>query len=191
MKISSARRHTHTGYSLNELLIVLSLTSISLLIGLSGFNILASEARVMSQINELKRFIRIAREAAVNERATTTLCPSEDGLSCGSDWNSGYLLFIDSNRDRVINDNDRILAQHQAIPENDKLIWRVFRNKKYLQMSPLGTTRFLNGTFTYCAHEGLRFSRGLIINPQGRVRMTADNDGDQIHEGADNRPLRC
>ena len=58
-------------------------------------------------------------------------------------------------------------------------------------MSPRGFTRYQNGTFTYCPKEGLNYARGIILNAQGRVRFTKDEDQDGIDEGANGRPLRC
>ncbi|MCP3673585.1 MAG: hypothetical protein GY829_03815, partial [Gammaproteobacteria bacterium] len=98
---------------------------------------------------------------------------------------------IDHNQDHIFNGDDIFLTKFEKFPDEDTIYWRAFQNKQYLQMSPLGYTRFQNGTFTYCPREGLKYARGIIINAAGRVRFTKDEDGDGIDEGANGKSLRC
>ena len=101
------------------------------------------------------------------------------------------ILFIDYNRDHILNNDDRLIMQFEKFPEGDTIFWRAFQNRQYLQMTPFGYTRFQNGTFTYCPKEGLQYARGIILNKAGSLRFTTDKDEDGVDEGANGKPLRC
>jgi type IV fimbrial biogenesis protein FimT len=180
-----------TGVSLIELMIVLGLFSITMMLALPSFKSFTVHNRITTEVNTLARAIRLARVTAVNENKVVTLCRSNNQQQCQGHWHDGMLLFIDQNHDHIFNGKDIFLTKFEKFPDGDEIFWRAFRNKQYLQMSPLGFTRFQNGTFTYCPKEGLQHARGIILNASGRVRFSKDEDSDGIDEGADGKPLRC
>ncbi len=147
--------------------------------------------RITTQVNTLALAVRMARESAIIKNNVVTLCRSADKRQYGGKWHDGMILFIDENKDHKFNDSDTLITTFAKFPEGDMIYWRSFQNRQYLQMSPQGTTRYQNGTFTYCPKEGLQYARGIIINAAGRVRFSKDSNIDGIDEGADNRPLRC
>ncbi|MFT5452845.1 MAG: type IV fimbrial biogenesis protein FimT [Enterobacterales bacterium] len=179
------------GVTLIELLIVVALFSITMMIAAPSFTRFTSKSRITTNLNTLARAISIARESAVTMNAVITLCRSDNQNLCRGSWHDGMILFVDYNKDHIVNGKDYFIAKFDKFPKDDIIFWRAFQNRQYLQMSPQGFTRFQNGTFTYCPKEGLEYSRGIILNAQGRVRFTKDEDGDGIDEGANGKPLRC
>ena len=179
------------GVTLIELLTVLSILSLSIALASPSLNAFALKNRITTQLNHLARSINLARESAVTLNKIVTLCRSTNQKQCEGDWHFGMILFVDHNQDHIVNGKDYYLTKLGKFPDGDEIFWRAFRNKQYLQMSPLGFTRFQNGTFTYCPKEGLKYARGIILNPAGRIRFTQDEDGDGIDEGANGKPLRC
>ena len=180
-----------TGVTLVELITVLSIFSITMMLAAPSLGAFSVKNRITTQVNTLARAIKMARESAVVLNKVVTLCRSSDFQHCTGKWHEGMILFIDHNKDHSINGKDSIISVFERFPEGDKIFWRAFRNRQYLQMSPLGYTRFQNGTFTYCPKEGMEYTRGIILNAAGRLRFTTDEDGDGIDEGADGNPLRC
>jgi len=179
------------GITLIELIIVLAIISISITLAAPSMNSFMVRNRVTSRVNTLALAIRMARESAIMKNNIVTLCRSADQLQCGGKWHNGMILFVDTNKDHKFNGSDILITGFEKFPEDDVIFWRSFQNRQYLQMSPLGTTRYQNGTFTYCPKEGLEYARGIIINAAGRIRFTKDLNADGIDEGADNKPLRC
>ena len=179
------------GVTLIELMIVLSIISITMMLASPSLKEFTKINRITSQVNILTRAITMARESAINFNRVVTLCRSDNQRSCGGKWHNGMILFIDHNKDHIFNGNDFFITKFEKFPDGDLIFWRAFQNRQFLQMSPLGYTRFQNGTFTYCPKEGLKYARGIILNAAGRVRFTEDENGDGIDEGADGQPLRC
>ena len=161
------------------------------MLAVPSLSLFTSKNRITTQLNTLARAINMARVSAVTLNNIVTLCRSDNQEQCHGKWHDGMILFIDYNGDHIVNGDDYFLAKFEKIPENDIIFWRAFQSRQYLQMSPKGFTRFQNGTFTYCPKEGLEYSRGIILNAQGRVRFTKDDDRDGIDEGANGKPLRC
>jgi len=184
-------KQSFKGFTLIELIVVLTIFAISLSIAAPSMNSFMVRNRITAQVNKLAIAIRMARESAIMKNYIVTLCRSADQTQCGGKWHEGMILFADKNRDHRFNDTDTLITAFEKFPEGDVIFWRSFRNRQYLQMSPRGTTRYQNGTFTYCPKEGLKYARGIIINAAGRVKFTKDRNSDGIDEGADNRPLRC
>ncbi len=179
------------GVTLLELIIVMAIIAVSITLAIPSMKAFTVKNRITAQVNTLALAIRMARESAIMKNYIVTLCRSADQLQCGGNWHDGMILFADKNRDHLFNGSDTLIAGFENFPAGDVIFWRSFQNRQYLQMSPRGTTRYQNGTFTYCPKEGLEYARGIIINAAGRVRFSKDKDGDGIDEGADRRPLRC
>jgi len=179
------------GVTLLELLIVMSIIAISITLATPSMKAFTVKNRITAQVNTLALAIRMARDSAIMKNNVVTLCRSDNKIQCSGKWHDGMILFVDQNKDHRFNGTDTLITEFSPFPEGDTIFWRSFQNRQYLQMSPRGTTRYQNGTFTYCPKEGLEYARGIIINAAGRVRFTKDNDGDGIDEGADKRPLRC
>jgi type IV fimbrial biogenesis protein FimT len=179
------------GYSLVELLVVLSIIAIGITLSAPDLEEFFTRNRVSSQLNQLVRAIHMARQTAIFLNQVVTLCPSADGNSCSRDWAEGMLLFVDSNNDRNYSQHEALIHRFDALTDGDKLFWRAFRARPFLLMRPKGFTAYQNGTFTYCPHEGLQYARGIVLNSAGRIRLSQDSDRDGIDEGANGRPLRC
>jgi len=174
-----------------ELLVVVAICSVTLGLAAPPLNKFLIKNRVSANVSVLGRVITVARTSALYLNQVVTLCRSNNQKKCQGKWQNGIILFTDDNKDRIVNNNDRILVTIDSFPEGDTIFWRAFQNKQYLQMTPRGYTRYQNGTFTYCPKEGLKYARAIILNATGRVRYTTDADGDGINEGANGKPLRC
>lgn len=179
------------GLTLIELMVTTSIILLSLTLATPPLNSLLIKTRISSQLNKLSHAIRLAREAAITSHTTVTLCRSSNGTSCKGNWREGMIVFMDENADRKKNNQDYYLHKFEAFPDKDRITWRAFGNRQFLQMKPSGFTRYQNGTFTYCPKEGVKFARALIINAAGRVRFSKDADGDGINEDAKGKPLKC
>ncbi len=183
--------YLYRGLTLIELLTTIAILSLTLTLAMPSLSSFSSKNRISTHLNILARAITLARESAITLNSNVTLCRSNDQFSCQGQWDDGMILFVDNNSDRTINDDDYYLQKFETFPNGDRIIWRAFGNRQYLQMKPSGFTRFQNGTFTYCPREGLSFARGIILNAAGRLRFTKDSDGDGFNEGASGRRLRC
>lgn len=179
------------GFNLIELLTVMAICSITLGLSAPSFSELLIRNRVSTQLSIISKAVTLARSSSIYKNTVVTLCRSRNYQRCDGAWSEGYMLFTDANKDRSINEDDQIILKVDDIPEGDKIYWRAFQNRQYLQMNPEGYTRYQNGTFTYCPKEGVQYAKAIIINSAGRVRFSLDSDKDGIYEGANGAPLRC
>ncbi len=179
------------GFTMAELLITLAIIAILISIATPPLEHFLIRNKVTTQLNRLVTIIHMARESAIFRNRSIILCRSRSGSACDGDWHEGMLLFADSNGDKQPSNNEEVIFRLAALDDDDRLYWRAFQNRQYIEMRPTGFTAWQNGTFTYCPVEGLQYARGIILNAAGRIRLTQDRNNDGIHEGASGRPLRC
>ena len=178
--------------TLIEMMITVAIAGILLGASAPSVNGFITKNQVASQVNRLVGVINIARSYAITRKVVMTLCPSANGLSCSKNWSQGQILFTDKNHNRIKDNDDQIIKVLPKLPDNHLLTWKVFQNKKYLQYSPTGITRYQNGTFRYCVDgENLTYNRALIVSVSGRVRLSQDTNGDGVHEDRDGKPVIC
>ena len=185
-------QHSGDGFTLVELLLVLSILSILLALSLPNFQAMYAQRQADVVIRKVSKAIQLARMSAIRTGKLVTLCRSNSGVECGGQWRDGIIVFSDRNGDRKINQDD-VLQQFITFPGiNGSLKWRAFQNRQYLQITNQGFTRYQNGNFTYCPNNGdASLARQLIINRTARIRFAIDSDGDGIREDSRVRPISC
>lgn len=180
-------------FTLIELLVALAVAAVLIRLAYPAYADLVERVHSTSRINALVSLIRFARHAAVAQGQWVTLCPAR-GETCTNspDWETGIMGFADLNRDGDRQPSENILAYQSALDPGERLRWRSFRRRNYLQFRSEGYTNWQNGSFHYCPASGdPRFGKVLIINIQGRTAPSVDSDGDGIDEQANGEPLEC
>ena len=121
------------------------------------------------------------RNMAIALHESLVLCPSTDNLNCteNSDWHTGRLIFIDSNRDRKKQSGETLLrvgeAMHGVVAGSSQ-----FRHT--VRFLPDGTAAGSAMTISICAENDLTLGHGLVIANNGRVRLdTPTNAGKLQH----------
>jgi type IV fimbrial biogenesis protein FimT len=82
------------GFSLLELMVVVSITAILLTVGIPSFQSTMLRARGAALADTLITSIYFARSEAVSRNALVSLCASIDGVACNgaaTNWNSGWI----------------------------------------------------------------------------------------------------
>lgn len=107
-----------SGFNLIELLIVMSIVAIMAAIGIPSFKYVTTSNRVSSEVNSLLGDMQYARNEAVKEGQTITVCPSllpnanPPACSASTSWQTGWIVFSDP-------------ANNQAVPAANAVILRV------------------------------------------------------------------
>ena len=90
----------HRGFTLIELIVTLSVLGILLTIGVPMLRPLMRGTNLRSAANRLTTALNYARSEAVTRGARVVICASDDPMAndpeCGSDWTSGWLVFVDT-----------------------------------------------------------------------------------------------
>lgn len=181
---------TFKGFTLIELMVSVSVTSILLAMAIPNFNDFIVKMRVDNEISQLHRLLLITRNAAINSGQKAIICPLNSTFECTDEWQNELSVFVDTNDNKEFDVNEEVIRIRAAINEGDKLVYGKDRNK--ITFKPTGQLSGLaNGTFRYCPKNHDKKSRGIIIARSGRVYQSSDNNNDGIDENRRNKKITC
>lgn len=145
-------RQSIRGFTLIELMIIITIAAILLGVGVPGMRDLMVSNRRTSVVNDLVSSLHLARSKAYSENIRVMVCPAAGaGTQCGgsTDWGNGWLVFRDDNPQNGSYDAAETLLLNQgAVPAGINLSanqssWRFQRNRQPTL-----------GTFTICPEGG-------------------------------------
>ena len=184
------------GFTLIELMIVLSIMAVLLLVAVPNFSDSVEKNRVEAYRTDLLRDFAFARQEAINRNTPVTVCKSANGSDCTSagNWDQGWIIFVDnssatlvgstlganSNVEGVVDGDDEVLRVHGAINSSDQLEG----TDNYVQFNVRGWLSLPSGsantdmTLTACSKSD-DYIRGVLILASGRaIASRIDGNGD-------------
>ncbi len=161
---------TMHAFSLLELLICLSISSIILSVATPSLQAAIQNNQKTQTVNQLLGTLQFARGSAIFGRSTIGVCAGADACSDTLTWRNHLLVFADANQNGQL-DLDEELLRTDNLPNDLAWHWSNFRDRNYLQFEQDGTTRALNGTLTLC--RGGQPLKQIVINLAGRLRTQA------------------
>jgi type IV fimbrial biogenesis protein FimT len=115
------------GLTLLELLIVVSIASILLSVGVPSFRSVIMDNRLSDESNAFVASISAARSSAVRYQRNATICPIADydapvkTCANGTDWSNGWMVWVDRDRDSVTSPSEVLSVQE---PMHDSLTFQ-------------------------------------------------------------------
>mgnify|MGYP000082488416 FL=1 len=178
------------GFTLLELMVSLSVTSILAAIAVPNFNDFIIKMRVDNEISQLHRILLMTRNAAINSGKKAIICPLNEAFNCTVQWQNKLSVFVDENDNKLFDINEKIILIREAISPDDKLVYGNTRNK--ITFKPTGSLSGLaNGTFRYCPKGYDNLARGIVVARSGRLYQSSDVDNDGIDENRGNKEISC
>lgn len=159
------------GFSLLELLVVLGLALALAALALPSFRSLVVRWVLQTEGQALVDDLRFARTQAVTQGQPVSICPSTDGATCAdhADWGRGWLMFIDTDANRMIDAGDRLIRQHQPSSAVQSIVSNGTARRAGLTYQPTGMARAAGQTVRLTGRGPL--VRLVCISMQGRASL--------------------
>lgn len=151
-----------TGFTLVELIITLAIAAVLMSLAAPSFRNTIQDNRLSTQYNELLTAISLSRSEAIKRGESITIL----NVSGGTDWESGWAVFIDSDGDGAIDSGEEIRVFGTLSGSNTLS----FPNGDSFTYSPDGLVN-IAGTFLFCDDRGNAGRRGLTVSNTGRGRL--------------------
>ena len=177
------------GFTLYELMVTVAIVGVVLAFGVPNMRQFNQNAKMTSTANDLHAAFHLARSESSREKTNITVCPSDDGATCGADvtWDQGYIVFVDLDGDIAVDGDDTILRAQPAIAAGITL--KVANDAKYFSFAPTGLGRSgVNGEIALSqvvmcddrgnvpAGGGNSAARVFVATPLGRATIQRDEE---------------
>ena len=163
------------GFTLIELMIVITILAIFVVVGVPNFQNLISDNRLSTQANSLVSSLQLARSEALKLRTPVTVCRSADGTSCAGSgaWESGWLVFVDGGALGAVDGADTIVKTVGQLAAGNTLRGGSGVNN-FISYQPSGLQNTGNGVFRLCDGNDPDPAEGrqISISATGRVSST-------------------
>jgi type IV fimbrial biogenesis protein FimT len=151
-----------SGFSLLELLCVLSVTSILAVIGLRGYHRMIQSQHLSLYVQQMTGAIRYARHQAIIRGVAIIFCGSGDGEQCDGNWQQG----------QMVTQANAVLRYFPGFAKSYHIQWRgSWHQTDQIEFTARGTTLAQQGSFYIT--QGQRQCR-IVLNRMARVRSFCD-----------------
>jgi type IV fimbrial biogenesis protein FimT len=178
-------RKAQSGFTLLELMLVVTLAGLLLGFGVPAMGNFFRNARITSAANDVMAALHFTRSEAIKRRQAVTLCTSANPLAANptcaaSPLLTGWIAFVDLNQSGQRDAGEAVLLQREPIPAT--ITARASAN-------PFSVTYLLNGfalnanvaQLVLCDERGnvpsggqLSAARGILVAVTGRAQVTRD-----------------
>lgn len=153
-----------------ELMVTMAVSAILLATAIPSFKNYSLNLKMRTAMDQLQTDMTMARGYAISHNAQTVICPASDVEACSNatDWQPGWLVFVDLNGDRGKQPDEPLLKYTIAL-ENLKI--NSTRSRAYIRFLGNGTAPGSNISIQFCDQRGAEKSGILVVSNTGRIRQ--------------------
>jgi len=157
------------GFTALELMVTMAVVAILLAASVPALKNYSWNLRMKTAVDALQTDLVLARGRAISHNIQTVICPATGSDDCSgrSDWQDGWIVFTDLNRDRRRQDGEPLLKFAGAVAF---LGITSSRSRTHLRFYPNGTAPGSNITILFCDQRGARHAGKIIVSNSGRIR---------------------
>lgn len=179
------------GFTLVELLVVITLVSVIASYAIPSMESLLKNSQRHSVVSDMVRLINLARNTAIMDQQTVTVCPLDNANKCTDSWDSiPITVFRDPNADRVLADEADIVRISNLTDGGD---WDAnTASRPYFRFFASGMADYAIGNMVWCPDDqDSHLAAQIVVNMGGRPRLSEDEDGDGMLEDANGNTVTC
>ena len=160
--------NAEAGFTLIELLITVTLIGIIASFAVPAFRDTIISNSVSFGRDQFFSTLVYARSEAIKNGMAVTICKSADGTACDDtlDWEDGWLLFADSDRDGTMDTGEQVIRT-QAGPDSEVTMTHTGGNR--ITFDSRGLTLSGDGVMTFAHSAGSKFDRTVDLGVTGRA----------------------
>jgi type IV fimbrial biogenesis protein FimT len=170
------------GFTMTELVIVMSIVAILMMIGVPSFKYVTTSNRISTEVNGLLGDMQYARSQAIKEGLPVTVCSSQHGTQCdgGNNWQGGWIVFLDSNNDQQVDNGETVIRIQTPFSSTDTF-QPLNATFQYITFNREGYANTNNAnTVTLELHDSsanTAWTRCLAISPVGMLTTQKTGGG--------------
>ena len=182
-------RRPASGFTLYEVLITMVIVGIILSFGVPNVAEFRQNSRISNTANNLLSSFQLARSEAARSKTIVTICasanPKVPDPQCGGTFDAGWIIFLDTDGDIVVDAGDDVLKAYPAIPGSVDIVTN--DGAFYFSFAPSGLGRGDVGDATalktaivcdargnVVASGGNSAARFFVATPLGRATIIRD-----------------
>jgi len=161
-------------FTLIELLTTVSVIGILFAIGVPAFTSYSQSNRLITDTNSFVGALNITRSEAVKRRRNISICPSNDGATCGNGlaWNVGYIIFVNLDNDdpAQVDADEEIVKIYGSLNASSNLLASAALTQS-ITYRPNGFSN-AQGEFILCKGSEAPTARSISVGRTGRPSVS-------------------
>lgn len=163
-----------SAFTLFELVVTMTILAIITVIALPHIHNFKERQELSKLLPMIQQHVSLAKNAATTYHTDVVICGSESLMACqNNQWHKGFIVFSDLNKNKKIDENEKILSALETDFKYGEFTWRggIVNLHTITFKGDSGMPRGSQGAFYYCSYNSSDKHRYLPISNMGHTRI--------------------